>query len=1577
MHKLPWKRLLSLLLTLTLVVQLLPLDVFAAEISETTTTEEQPISTAVEVSEAVSPTVVGEVEELRTEDGKQFRMSDGSYMAVSYGMPVHFQGATGEWTDIDNTLVNTTTTDGAAALVSTNGSASASFAGTLSAGQVFSAAYGAQNISMSMVDASTVQQLVASYAPATEEEETVNLLSDTSIDLATFSRTATATVVPADTTISAGTEEQAEIMAAVYPETLESSVLYEDVYPGVDLLYNLTGYNIKESIIVNEPLDSYHFTFLLELEGLTPQMQEDGSINLYDANNEVAWFIPAPYMFDSQNHTSSAVEYTLTNLGTAGALLTVAADATWINSTERAFPVTIDPTFYQPIGDAYGDIYATYVEQGNNTSHGHFQQLYLGYTAYQSLGERWIYLHFNNLPQIPQGSIVVNAALNLWQFDYSHGNCPELPVGAYEVTSNKASDETYHDWIYYMKWSDKATYDSANMIDYATASEATNWGYLSWDLTELFNKWYDTGTENRTLALVPTDTGKFSSSYYGIPVFYAYGQNHPPILMVSYRNNTGIEPYYTYQTMGAGHAGTAYISDYSGQLTVAKELFSLASTVNPFSIQMVYNSAYFSQTTDSQYDLCADLGMEMHVGSGWTYNFLQHVKEDTIDGVPYIRYLDGDGTIHYFAEDASKEEGYFYDEDGLGLKINEYYDNYYAMTDDHGNEWVFVRGYLLWIKDSNGNRIQIEYSQNGTPTTSHYPPSTGARIERIYQQNVGQSRVDIATFHYTTEKLPGKTQDEADDIPVPNYLSSIEDGAGNTYSFAYNHGKLSSILYNGQEIAHYSMWYNNGYYQNQMDAMTDVEAGYSLNFSYTNHRVSAVEETADVTVSGGDLSTGEDGVRIEIGRTDDGWTVYTDPGADRTTGTADDLHTYYGFDYFGRTVNGYTTDASDNIIGASNAVYSGTGSTDRTNNRTMRTASIGVAAQQELQNFGFEMTGETLTQHPDLKWSTVSSSGASSSVATTLPRTGARSLKLTIPASSTTAYAYARKTSNLLQKDTTYILSAYVNTSQATTFNGDGIYLKVQDTSGNTWTSDCVNYQTSSLVDDGWVRISFAFTTKVKCNHTITIYSDTIGGNSYVDDLQLEKAIDFVTGTDQTSASAVSNVNLLENGSLQHWGRGWIEGTDSGAEYVKNCGVHSTSEYAYSIKVTGNPTADNHAAQTVNLNLPSDQTYVLSGWAMANAVPDNVMEGDPETDKDAAGKDKNKQFGLRAIVRYANSSTPEYHYVPFNPDLSGWQFTSLTIVPRQQKENETDPDIIVASIEVQCAYEKNGNAAWFDNLSLVREAAQTMKYDEKGNLVSVTTSGIKADADTYEGGNLIKTVTGGNGTYEYKYDDTSKPHRLTSVVNTLVSQEMTYNTTGNVTKTTLFATENEANQDKPAYGKTLESSSEYDSEGASGNLMSSTTDTSDQTVTYDYEGDTNRFYGRTTEIIDAAGTTTTMGYDRFGRVLEKELWEKDAVANTVGLRYTYTKGILSQVRREDAGGNTQTYGYDHDSFGNLTEITVGDIVLAEYIYGPQNGDLLEQTYGNGDSVAYEYDNLGRTTKATYSSGRTLSYTYTG
>ena len=47
------------------------------------------------------------------------------------------------------------------------------------------------------------------------------------------------------------------------------------------------------------------------------------------------------------------------------------------------------------------------------------------------------------------------------------------------------------------------------------------------------------------------------------------------------------------------------------------------------------------------------------------------------------------------------------------------------------------------------------------------------------------------------------------------------------------------------------------------------------------------------------------------------------------------------------------------------------------------------------------------------------------------------------------------------------------------------------------------------------------------------------------------------------------------------------------------------------------------------------------------------------------------------------------------------------------------------------------------------------------------------------------------------------------------------------------------------------------------------------------------------------------------------------------------------------------------------------------LHGAQNGLLTSQAYGNGDSVSFTYDNLGRVKTTTYSDGRILTYRYTG
>ena len=84
-----------------------------------------------------------------------------------------------------------------------------------------------------------------------------------------------------------------------------------------------------------------------------------------------------------------------------------------------------------------------------------------------------------------------------------------------------------------------------------------------------------------------------------------FTRNSRVTFVAVYRDAAGLEPYYSYQGLGAGNAGSAYLSDYTGQLTVVKELVSYASGVNPFSLRLVYNSSYFQKDTNANYDPAA------------------------------------------------------------------------------------------------------------------------------------------------------------------------------------------------------------------------------------------------------------------------------------------------------------------------------------------------------------------------------------------------------------------------------------------------------------------------------------------------------------------------------------------------------------------------------------------------------------------------------------------------------------------------------------------------------------------------------------------------------------------------------------------------------------------------------------------------------------------------------------------------------------------------------------------------------------------------------------------------------------
>ena len=1462
--KISWyKQLLSIVVVLALLIQLLPMQALATSSSakETTATLQNSFTE----SEQPPVTVVVEEETLRTETEKHFRMSDGSFMAVSYGTPVHYMDDDGTWQDIDNTL---SLSGNQSEYCLNNAQVSTTFASNLNSGEVFTTSYDGTSVSISLMPAAPLNSMM------TADQSMTATMQGTQGELTVYDRDVVAdATVETESVLRPTVPGKGWTIADVIPETLQSSILYEDVFPNVDLLYTAYGYNIKEQIIVNAPQTAYRYDFVLELDGVEAVLNEDGSVSLLNDTSEVIYYIPAPFMEDANGELSYDVFYSLADTAN-GVLLSVEADAEWLNAEDRAYPVAIDPTIEVGKGRADGDIYAQYTIQGNpDVPIVPSQYLELGYTQYNDYQEYRGFMHFNNMPEIPTGAVITDALFGLYMVDYDYTGLTELGIGAYEVTGDKPETvDSYSDWISNLTWNTMPTHDTSNLIDYTVVSDDTRNQYCYWDLSELVKKWYTEATPNRTIAMT-INAGTYSNTNYAKALFcrWASDSNRTPMLFVSYRSVLGIEDYYTYATLDAGEAGTVYISDFTGQMTVTKELVSYASTINPFAMKLVYNSNYsVNDKNIDENDNEAKRLQEFKYGSiraGWTMDVLQTIETDT--NSTYLKYRDGDGTVHYFQTDPDSTDGtVYYDEDGLGLEI--VYDEteaVYTMSDAQDNTYTFRNGVLEMMQDNNGNRYIYHYEND--------------KLTSIGQKNNGATEeITVAAFAY------------ANDI-----LTSVTDAAGLVYTLNYTDNKLTSISRGETVLAQYV------YNGNNLVGVVDSESGYSLSFSYdAQNRVSGYCQND---------KSGHSVAEAVISYVAFEKTVYRDFGNDCTGNTSDDILTYYLFDNSGHTVNVYSTDANGTVIGAGNAVYFNGAATDKRNNRMLRTASIGMPAQQELRNSGCEATDSSNV------WTFTGAAFPSMSK----PRTGTKSLKFTSSGAKT-----ASKTQEL-KSGQTYTLSCYINTTEMIVMPENGIYLLVEDESDNSWRSDYFDYQTAEEVDNGWMRMSVSFTTVTESNHTFSICSSGGTGTLYVDDFQLEKG------------SAPSNRNLLENGDFSGVTYGWTFSSGSYPTFTQNFSGAAAA-------IVGSPSNGSAmATQNVLINLSGAETYVLSGWAKGNSVPDNVTTAEDEA------QDAEKSFGLRATVNYADG-TKEYFYAPFNADLTDWQFTSLSIVP-------TEVEKTVSTITVACVYEKNGNMAYFDNISLVRQMVQTMRYDDDGNLTSVSTTGVTADTNTYEDGNLTETVTGSGSTYSYTYDDIYT-HRLLSSTDGITTQSMTYDGVGNVTSSSFASNGTDS--------RGLMSSSSY---SADGNRTTVSTDENNISTTYGYGTALSQMLGAATTITDANNTVTTVTYDDFGRTTQT------GVANQATLTYTYGDGNLSAIKRETGNRNVQNYELSYYDSGDLEEISVGGRTLMVYTYDTNNGLPEAQVYGNVASIFYTYDNLGRLKTATYDDGRVVTYTYNG
>ena len=881
-------RILSSVLCVAMLLCFMPSSVLA-QIGDAFDSEATEAFSDVPVSEDIFTYVLGEVEERRTETTKTFRMSDGSYTVAQYGKQIHYDDGNGGFKDYDNKLtfssIVTRDPEDFAGAINAESDISIKLANNTSSNNLLRIQKDGTVISLHLVGANKSKAI---ELHPTEAEPTGN-----------------------------------DIDSAATLHKFSSGAVYRDILDGVDLEYIILGSTVKENIIVKKQLDSYTFTFELKLEGLSPVLQSDGEIALNDANGETVTIIPKGVMYDANGVGSDDVAYTIAHKNGNKYILTVTADAEWMNADERAFPITVDPTFTPAsTGANTEDIQIS--DSGTAYSYT-ASRISVGYNgAYQNQ----MLIKTKTLPDLPDSAVIIGAELKLER----SGASQTTTVAAYSVLSDWSSST--------VTWATKPS-NSSTVVDYNVVYAADSSTTYSFDITKTAQNWYETG-DNYGILLAPYANGGNGSVTFKSSD--SSGSSTKPKITVAYRDTKGIEGQWTFATQSAGNAGAGYINGFNGNLVFAHADMATEGSVIPITVSHVYNGFQagleFTAGDDINAPKTADYS-NMKVGKGWKLSVQQTIVEVVIDNIPYAVYNDSDGTERYF----KKVNDIYVDEDGNGLVLTvngSGEDKEYRIENETGTTYVFdYNGKISSINDVHGNKKTFAYHDDGSLYTINYLPveldfkqqlffaynEEGA----LYQITNGYNSNDYVRFLYS-ENISGTPS-----INDSGYLREIRYYNGTTL--------LNTVYY---EYCDYTGIFANDGKHGALKSAKDGDTGYMLEYRYMkrygNFRPELVLESVNGTL----------GQKVGFIYEDKQFTVITS-GTDDIYGNEDDIYTDTLFDDYGAAICSYSTlFGSYDVLGASYAEYMSYLPTSETNYKIKTSAVKGITNNNLLYNPSFE-----------------------------------------------------------------------------------------------------------------------------------------------------------------------------------------------------------------------------------------------------------------------------------------------------------------------------------------------------------------------------------------------------------------------------------------------------------------------------------------------------------------------------------------------------------------------------------------------------------------------------------------------
>ena len=521
----------------------------------------------------------------------------------------------------------------------------------------------------------------------------------------------------------------------------KNTINLENILEDIDIDYQVISTTLKESIILKNKNNipntlSFKIDTNLELELL-----EKGSIQAKDKEKTI-FVIDKPFMKDNKGVYNYNINYDL-SLKDNTYLLNLNLDQVWLNEAE--FPVIIDPTIsnIQNNGIA-ADAYIYSWDDVNYTYNK--EMLKVGLEQEQSSNIYETLIKFN-LPNIGTGFDIIDAHAYL----ISHAS---------DTSSN---DNNNYIYVYEMEkdWDENtvsfmnlSSSHSNHVEDFFIPTRSKIEGdtiYLqtsSFNITSLMKKWYS-GHPNYGIILKTNELPANCKEY----IFYSKDNtvmettNPTPYLVITYRNQNGLEDYMTYQTQEYTD-GASYINNLTGNLTTTFDLNETIGGKYPISLSLIYNTNDVVLNTDYGYKV------------GYKLNLHETIKEVTIDQINYLEYIDADSTIHYFRGELNDEgetiENKYIDEDGLGLSATKE-TNQITINDMDNNKYIFTLNnniyYLTKLINTNEDEVTITYDTNNR--INKITDANNSSINITYNENsmIITSDSKTTTINYSNNKI--------------------------------------------------------------------------------------------------------------------------------------------------------------------------------------------------------------------------------------------------------------------------------------------------------------------------------------------------------------------------------------------------------------------------------------------------------------------------------------------------------------------------------------------------------------------------------------------------------------------------------------------------------------------------------------------------------------------------------------------------------------------------------------------------------------------------------------------------------